>query len=250
MKEKEDKLKKNKKKKERAWVWPVKIFIIALILSFAFSFMSEFIFSKVGIVVSLLVVFCLLAIGVITDMIGIAVTSADISPFTAMMSRKVKGAKQAMKLIKNAEKVSSICNDVAGDICGILTGAAGAVIALKLMSGDVSNIAKVLIASSVSAAIAGLTILGKASFKKIAMDNSTKIVLIVGKILSIFSRDKKSKKKEQREKKVAEKRSKQEVLTEEMLSQGELDISREELNLTQEGIGSSQEDVIIPKEGE
>ena len=188
---KKEKKSKKRRKKYRWWIWPLKIFLIALLLSFSFSVISELIFSVVGIIVSVVVVLVLLAIGIICDMIGVAVTSADIKPFTAMMSRKVKGSKQAMKLIKNAEKVSSICNDVVGDICGILTGAAGAVIALKIIPESVTSIVRVLIASSVSAIIAGFTILGKASCKKLAMDNSTKIILAVGKILSVFSIKKK-----------------------------------------------------------
>lgn len=192
MKIKKDKIKeKRKNNKEISWI--IKIFFVALILSFSFSLLSELIFSTVGIIVSIIVIIVLLAIGVIFDMIGVAVTSADLKPFTSMMSRKVRGAKQGMKLIKNAEKVSSICNDVVGDICGILTGAAGTVIALKIITNTFEGIEKILITSAVSAIIAGLTILGKACFKKVAMIKSTSIVMTVGKFLSVFSWKKKNK---------------------------------------------------------
>lgn len=127
-------------------------------------------------------------------MIGVAVTAASIEPFAAMRSRKVYGADEAMKLIKNAEKVASICNDVIGDICGILTGAAGATIALRIIIDSMGDIVKIVIASSVSAVIAGLTIFGKAILKKIAIDKSTGIVLRVGKVLRFFSFKKKKKK--------------------------------------------------------
>lgn len=214
MKEAQEKVKKRKKKKNHWWVWPLKAFIIALVLSFAFSIVSEMIFSVVGIIVSVVVIFILLAIGILCDMIGMAVASADIKPFTAMMSRKVRGSKESMRLIKNAEKVSSICNDIVGDICGILTGAAGAVIALKIIPENVDSIIRILIASSVSALIAGLTILGKACFKKVAIDNSTKIVLSVGKLLSIFSRKKKNKKR--KAKRTSENKAEVEVKSEEV----------------------------------
>lgn len=179
--------KKKIKKKERWWVWPVKIFVIALILSFSFSFLSEFIFSKVGLIVSIVVAVVLLTIGIIFDMIGVAVTASSIGPFTSMMSRKVYGSDKAMKLIKNAEKVASICNDVVGDICGILTGAAGANIALRLLQESMGDIVKVVIISSVSAVIAGFTIFGKACLKKVAIKNSTNIVLKAGKVLKFLS---------------------------------------------------------------
>ncbi len=186
---------KKTKKKINPWIWPLKIFIIALILSFTFSVLSEMVFSVVGIVVSVLVILLLLTLGVICDMIGVAVTSANIEPYTAMRAKKVRGSKEAMKLVKNAEKISSICNDVIGDICGILTGAAGAVIALKIVPSSIMGIERILIVSSISAIIAGLTIFGKAGFKKIAMEKSTKIVLAVGKCLSVFSIKKKKKAK-------------------------------------------------------
>ena len=125
-------------------------------------------------------------------MIGVATAACSIEPFTAMCSRKVRGAQIAMSLIKNAEKVSSICNDVIGDICGILSGAAGSVIAAKLiLSSAAINSMQILIAASVSALIAGLMIFGKALCKKYALDNCTKVVLTTSKILSIFSFKKK-----------------------------------------------------------
>lgn len=185
---KENKKNETKKRKKKSWwIWPLKIFIIAIILSFSFSFLSEYIFSKVGIIVSIAVLIVLLCIGVVFDMIGVAVTAASIEPFAAMRSRKVYGADKAMGLIKNAEKVSSICNDVVGDICGILTGAAGASIAARLLLDSMGDITKVLIVSSVSAIIAGLTIFGKACFKTVAMKRSTSIILKVGKFLKFFS---------------------------------------------------------------
>ena len=180
-----------KKKVQPWWVWPVKILVITLFLSLTFSVLSELLMSNVGIAVSVIVIVFLLALGIISDMIGVATTACQIEPFAAMRSRKVRGAKVAMALVKNAEKVSSICNDVIGDICGILSGAAGAAITVKFVSESMGASIQILIAGAVSATIAGLTIFGKAIFKKYAIDNCTKIVLGVGKCLSIFSKKEK-----------------------------------------------------------
>ena len=35
-------------------------------------------------------------------------------------------------MLRNASRVSSVCNDVVGDICGIVSGATGAVIVARL----------------------------------------------------------------------------------------------------------------------
>lgn len=183
-----------KKKKQASWVWPVKVLVISLFLSLAFSVMSEFVLDSVGIIVSFAILLFLWVFGVVSDMIGVAAASSSLEPFNAMCSRKIRGAKEAKFLVKNSEKVSSICNDVIGDICGILSGAAGAVIAVKLTTESMSSSVEVLIAASVSAAIAGLTIFGKAIMKKFAMDNSTKVMLTVGKFLSLFTKKQKSSK--------------------------------------------------------
>lgn len=186
-----------KKKVQSWWMWPVKILVITLFLSLAFSVLSEVLLSNVGIVVSVVVILFLLFVGIVSDMIGVATTACSLEPFTAMCSRKVRGAKVAMGLVKNAEKVSSICNDVVGDICGILSGAAGASIAVKFISENMANSIQILIAGTVSAVIAGLTIFGKAMCKKYAITHCTKIVLGVGKCFSVFSCRKPKEKKKQ-----------------------------------------------------
>ncbi len=188
----EEKSKKKKvkiqAKKDKWWVWPIKIFFLAVALSLSFSILSELVMSSTGIVLAIICIIFFISISVLTDMIGIAVTACDEEPFKAMAARKVKGAKEALTIIKNADKVASLCADVMGDVCGILSGAAGASILVHLIREGSSQAYEIIIASLVSALIAGLTIFGKAIFKRYAMDNSVKIVLRLGKICSVFSR--------------------------------------------------------------
>lgn len=179
---------KTLKKKKSVWRWPIRILIITLVLSFSVSVFSEFVLSRTGLVVSIVMLVPLLALAVITDMIGVAVAAADIYPFRSMASRKVRGAKESIYLIKNAEKVSSICNDVVGDVCGIVSGAIGATIVVKIVTESVTSTEQVFIAAAVSAVIAGLTIFGKAVAKRFAINQSTKIVSACGKFLSIFTK--------------------------------------------------------------
>ena len=98
-------------------------------------------------------------------------------------------------LLRNAEKVSSFCNDVVGDICGVVSGSASAVIAVKALSNLNSDAVGQLIMSAV---VAGITIAGKALGKNIAMSKPTQIVHLVAKpiyyIKSLF-RCKKSRKR-------------------------------------------------------
>ena len=123
-------------------------------------------------------------LGIAFDIIGVAVTAADPKPFHSMAAHKVKGAKDSLKLIKNASTVSSVCNDVVGDICGIVSGTTGAVIVARLQDG--LNGADVILSVVVTALVSGLTIGGKAVGKNIAINSSTKVVYAVGKVLHFF----------------------------------------------------------------
>lgn len=192
---------KAKGKGTNIWVWPIKIFFLALVLSLAFGVLSEFILSGAGLVVSIILILFLLAISIVFDMIGVAFTSCSPEPFYAMASKKVKGSKVALNMLKNASKVSSLCCDVIGDICGILSGAAGAAITAQIIITNASNSVMVLVATSVSATIAALTVFGKAMCKNIAIQKPASIVLFVGKICSIFSREGKGSEKKQNKKK-------------------------------------------------
>ena len=120
-------------------------------------------------------------VGVIFDLIGVAVTVANEEDFHAQASKKIKGAKTSIKMIRNSAKVSNFCADVIGDICGVLSGAISAMIALKLTEnyGMSSQIQFVF-----SAIVASLTVGGKAITKEIAKQNSTVIVGFVSKIVN------------------------------------------------------------------
>lgn len=206
-----DKPKKKTTKKEKTqkskfsavWKWPLLVLVMALSLSFAFGVASEYALSGAGIAVSIVVIVVFIMIAIITDMIGVAVTVAQVGPFRAMASKKVRGAKESIKMIKNAEKVASVSADILGDICSILSGSAGATVTAVFIMNAQNQFVAVLIASAVSAVIAGLTIFGKALGKNYAMNNAEKIVLILGKVASIFHSQKDNKKKD--EKKKAEK---------------------------------------------
>lgn len=159
--------------------WILLITSLTFVISMIFSYLSETILKKSNFAIELLVLLTVILIGIIFDMIGVAVTTCAEHPFHAMASRKIKGAKTAIKLIKNKDKVSSFCNDVIGDICGIVSGTAGVIIA--------TSIAKESIICSllVTATISSLTIGGKALGKKVAVNKSENITRIVSKILSI-----------------------------------------------------------------
>ena len=62
--------------------------------------------------VAFFILLVIIFVGIIFDVVGMAVACADETPFHAMASRKIPGAQEAISLLRNAERVSSICNDV------------------------------------------------------------------------------------------------------------------------------------------
>ena len=122
---------KEKIKKEHVDIkWIVKIIIIAFVISFSLSFVSQITIPKLNVWLGVLVTLLFIIIGIVFDIIGVAVNCADEKVFHSMNARQVRGAKVAVKFKKNADKVSSFCNDVIGDICGIISGAAATTIAV------------------------------------------------------------------------------------------------------------------------
>lgn len=178
---------KKKRKNNIDINWIIKIIISSFIISIIFTLISETIIPSVGIVMGIVLTLIFILIGVIFDMIGIAVATADEAQFHSMSSKRVKGAKMALKLKRNADKVSSFCNDVVGDICGIVSGSTGAVIAIKII--DIYNFNGLIVTLIVMGIISALTIGGKALEKGIAMKKSNKILYKFAKILSIFSKE-------------------------------------------------------------
>lgn len=176
-------------KKKKKNNWPLIVTILAFFISLLFSFISESIMPKVGIIIGIIILIIFILIGIIFDMIGVAVTSSNEEPLHAMSSKKIKGAKKAVSFKKNADKVSSFCNDVIGDICGIISGSAGVTVAIGLSNRF--NLNLFLTSLIVTALIAALTIGGKAFCKKIALLNSHKIVYMTAKIISKLEKKKK-----------------------------------------------------------
>lgn len=92
-------------KKKKRNNWPLIVTILAFTISLLFSFMSESVMPKVGIIVGIMILILFIFIGIIFDMIGVAVTSSNEEPLHAMSSKKIKGAKKAVSFKKNADNV-------------------------------------------------------------------------------------------------------------------------------------------------
>lgn len=164
------------------WKWITTTFGITIGISATMSFVSNEILSAGGMALSFAVLLVIVLLGIIFDIIGVAVTAAEERPFHSMAAKKVPEAMVAIRMLRKAERVSSFCNDVVGDICSVISGSASAVIVARVVMGTQPVIADV-IQLFMSALVAGLTVGGKAFGKSIAIGNSTAIIHTAAKLI-------------------------------------------------------------------
>ena len=173
---------KSKKEKNKTARWVITIFLITIFISGVISVVSDEIMEASSIAVAFLILLVIVLIGILFDIIGVAVTSAEEKPFHSMAARKVPGAVESLRLLRNAERVSSICNDVIGDICGVVSGSASATIAVQVLENFEFTWPR-MVSLVMSALVAGLTVGGKAIGKTFAIGSCTKIVTLVGRMI-------------------------------------------------------------------
>ncbi len=180
--------KKQEKKKPGRMRWAVQVFFISVVLSAVLTLASEEALDGAGLPIAFAVLAAFILLGIVFDIIGVAVTAADERPFHSMAAHKTPGAREALGLIRRANKVSSFCNDVVGDICGIISGSTAAIIVTRLQ--EALSLRSIFFSLAVTALVSGLTIGGKAIGKTFAIDKSTAVLQLVGRVMHVFSRKK------------------------------------------------------------
>ncbi len=169
--------------KKSNFIWILTVTVMSFLIAIILTIGSSNALNEAKIITSFLVILFFILVNIIFDIIGTAVTAADEIPFHAMASRKIYAAKQAIKLIRNADKVSNVCNDVVGDICGIISGAAGAYIIVRIVgSAEGITVTELLVTGMITA----LTVGGKALGKTIALCNSNYIIYKVSVVIKFI----------------------------------------------------------------
>jgi len=176
----------SKRERKKAIKWVVTIFIVTIFISGTISLLSDIIMENSSMGIAFFILLVIIMVGIIFDIVGMAVASADEKPFHSMAARKVPGAHESIRLLRNAERVSSICNDVVGDICGVVSGSASATIAAQILANFDFSWPQI-VSLLMSALAAGLTVGGKAIGKSFAVNSSTAIVHSVGRIIHVLN---------------------------------------------------------------
>lgn len=175
------------------WLWAFKVALISITISVLMTLLSNEVLEKLNLVAAFVILFIFVLINIFFDIVAIAITTADIKPFVSMSARRLKAGAMGVYLIKNAEKMTNICADVIGDIAGVVSGATGTAIIVKLFTDPNSEFFGNLVITSL---IAGITVGGKALGKSIGMNYSYNIVYGAAKVLSVFSRRKSNEHKD------------------------------------------------------
>ncbi|QQY80620.1 hypothetical protein EDD65_102287 [Keratinibaculum paraultunense] len=167
--------------------WVSMITIWTFVMAIVFSIITEGLVKNLNIFLAFIILIIIIFIGIFFDIIGIAVATADEKPFHAMAANKVEEAKYAIKLIKNAGQVSNFCNDVIGDISGIVSGAIGSSIIYKIINiYDIKN--GTLLSIIITSLVASLTVGGKALGKSVAISYSEKIIFEIAKVFNFLEK--------------------------------------------------------------
>ena len=174
-------MKKRKNRVDYKWAAWVLIltFVISILLSTIFTSLST-----LGIVLALCLLFTFIALGILFDILGIAVTSCPEAPFHSMATRRVRGAKESIWLIRNNEKTANFCNDIIGDITGIVSGTTAVMIAGNLAK-FFPFISITVLQIVVTGIVAGLTVGGKSIGKNIGINKDKEIMTFVGRVMHI-----------------------------------------------------------------
>jgi len=159
------------------------VFIVAALVSSS----SELLVKGASLGVAWVLLFLVIIIGIIFDVIGTAAAAATEAPHHAAAANKVKGAKQAVFIVRHADAVANFSNDIVGDICGTISGAMAASIVLNLLQSYPSlRIYQIVINTVMLAFVASITVTGKAIGKRFAIQEANRIVGAVGKLMAVI----------------------------------------------------------------
>jgi len=154
-------------------------FFITLVLGYFSQFFLTRLASR-GLSLGLLLIIIL--IGITFDIVGIASAAAEEAPLNAKAAKKIKGAREALDLVRNAEVVTTFAIDLVGDVTSLLSGALAAMIVLPGLESSSSPKAllySTLLMATTSAIIVG----GKAWARRFALQECNDIILVVGRLL-------------------------------------------------------------------
>ncbi len=155
---------------------------LTFFLTLGMGTISNSLVQGAGLGLTFLWLFSMVLLGIVFDIIGVAATAAQEKPFNAMGAKRIPGARHALRLVREADKVSAFSSDVIGDISGTISGALTMAIVIRLLT-IYPYLNETATSAILTAFIAAMSVGGKASGKAFAIERSTYILHLVGRIL-------------------------------------------------------------------
>ena len=159
----------------------------AAFFALLFNVISQALLSQVGLMPAFILLFVVIVVGIFFDLVGTAAAAAEETPFHSRAAAKVPGGKTAVWLVRNADKVTTVCNDLIGDICGTLSGAMAAAIIYRavLITPELSE---AILSTVMIAVVAGLTVGGKSAWKRVGLSHANQIIFQVARVIRLVYR--------------------------------------------------------------
>ncbi|HHX10746.1 MAG TPA: hypothetical protein GX729_05205 [Firmicutes bacterium] len=179
--------KKERRNNNRHVIQALGLGFLAFLLSFVLNATFEELAKEISVYLSIPLFLLVIAFGILTDGIGIATAAADEKAVLSMASRKVSGARESLWFVRNAPRVSSVFNDVIGDVCATLSGALAVAMIYKVRP-LFPSVNLVWLTSLGVGIVSALGIGGKALFKPFALKHAEGMALMLGKASYLMRR--------------------------------------------------------------
>lgn len=166
-----------------AWRRGLRSSFVTLGLSLFLGILTSYVVRLVPLFLAFLVLFAIIMLGILFDIMGVAVTVAEEPPLHAMAAKKVRGARQAVRLQRQSPTVSNFCNDLVGDMAGTLAGATGATIVFNVIK-RYPWLKQEWLSLFVVALVSSITVGAKAVGKYLSIRRANEITLKMGCWLS------------------------------------------------------------------
>lgn len=172
---------------EHVWRRALAVGLGTFLLAISVTFPLQSVAARSPLYIALPLLVLVILVGILFDIVGVAVAVADERPLHAMAAKRLPGSRQALRLTRNAARVNNFCNDMVGDIAGTLSGGLGAAVALSLvLSAGGHELVESLVNTALLGLVAAGTVGGKALGKTYAMDNAVDVTLRAGRVVSWF----------------------------------------------------------------
>lgn len=166
------------------WRRVVVVGLGTFVLAVSLTFPTQSVAARSPLYIAFPLLLLVILVGVLFDIIGVAVAVTDEKPLHAMIVKRLPGSRQALRLSRNADRVSNFCNDVVGDIAGTLSGALGAAVAVSILRGRAGGLAETIVNAVLLGLVAASTVAGKALGKSYAMSHAVEVTVRAGRALS------------------------------------------------------------------